>query len=279
MHVPIDIAHLAQRFDASAVHAIALMGSYARGEAGPHSDVDLVRFLAHAADAVPGRSSHLIDGRLVMVSDARPQEVEEVFERPEIAVGHIPGLRTALPVFDRHGDFANLQQRAHAFVWDAAMQTRANAWASEQMVGWIEEAHKGLEGLRRNDVGRLLNARFGLSWGLSRVVQVQRGVLYAGDNAFFAAVEAAVGVDTDWARLHRVVFGIENADGSPPTLREQVVAGLRLYITTAELVADALQPGDASLVYQTAARISRVLGQGGPLATTAGASTSGRPFS
>ena len=142
------------------------------------------------------------------------------------------------------------------------MQTRADVWASEQMVGWIEEAHKGLEGLRRDDIGRLLNARFGLSWGLNRVVQVQRGVLFAADNAFFAATEQAVGTESEWARMRRTVFGIAKPDGNPPTLREQVEAGLRLYVVTAEMVADALCPEDAPLVNQTVARIRRVLGQG-----------------
>jgi hypothetical protein len=189
-----------------------------------------------------------------------PQEAAAIFERPEVAVGSIPGVRTGLPLRDPHRYFADLRQRAHAFVWDEAMQARANAWASAQMVSWIEEAHKGLEGLRRNHIGRLLNARFGLSWGLSRVVQVQRGVLYAGDNAFFAAVEEAIGADSEWARLRRTVFAIESADGSPPTLREQVTAGLRLYVVTAALLAHALQPEDAPLVHQTVARINQSMG-------------------
>ena len=172
-------------------------------------------------------------------------------------------MRHALPLIDRNGSLASLQARAHAFAWDAEMQARANAWASEQMVGLIEEAHKGLEGLRRNDVGRLLNARFGLSWLLSRVIQVQRGVFLSGDNAFFEAVEVAVGHDTEWARLRRVVFGVEGIDGKTATLREQVVAGLRLYIATAELLVGTLRPKDAPLVTETVARIGSVLGAGG----------------
>lgn len=140
------------------------------------------------------------------------------------------------------------------------MQARANVYASQQMVGWIEEVHKGLEGLRRADVGRLLNARFGLSWGLSRVVQVQRGLLLSGDNAFFEAVEAAVGLDTEWTRLRRAAFGLESGLNPPPPLRDQVVAGLCLYVATAALLAEALQPADAPLIEQTAALVVTTLG-------------------
>jgi hypothetical protein len=63
------------------------------------------------------------------------------------------------------------------------MQARANQQASAMLVGWFEEVHKGLAGLQQNDIGRLLNARHGLSWGLGRVMKVQRGILMSGDNA------------------------------------------------------------------------------------------------
>ena len=52
---------------------------------------------------------------------------------------------------------------------------------------------KGIVGLADNDVGRLLNAHFASSWGLSRIMQVQRGVLLASSNDFYAAVAEAVG--------------------------------------------------------------------------------------
>jgi hypothetical protein len=254
-----DFVQLARRFDAPGVQAIALVGSHSRGEAGPFSDVDLVRFLAQDTESAPDSGSHLIDGRLVVVSDVRLADSEAWFSDPEKALNHIPGLREARPLIDRDGNLAHLQQRAHRFTWDEAMQAQANAWASEQMVGLIEEAHKGLEGLRRNHTGRLLNARFGLSWLLSRIIQVQRGVFLSGDNDFFEAVETAVGRDTEWARLRRIVFGIEGIASSPPTLREQVVAGLHLYVVTAELLADTLRPIDAPLINQTSARIRSML--------------------
>ena len=254
-----DLDQLARRFDADGVSAIALMGSYARGDAGPHSDVDLVRFLSPGAEQVGGDGSHLIDGRLVVVSDVLAEETEAWFTAPEQAVSHIPGVLHAKPLLDRDGSFAALQARAHAFVWDPSMQQAADRWASRQMVGWIEEVHKGLEGLRRDDVGRLLNALFGLSWGISRVVQVQRGVFLDGDNAFFSAVEAAIGADTRWARLRRIAFGVEGGLDGRATLRERVEAGLHLYVDSAGLLQDILQPADAPMVQQTVARIRSAL--------------------
>lgn len=246
-----DFITLAQQFDAPAVKALVLMGSHARGDAGPYSDVDLVRFVAESDGDLPGAGSHLQEGVLIVVSNVTPSQVEGWFIDPKAATDTIAGLRVARALIDRHATFAAIQARAQAFVWDETLQGKADLWASEQMVGWIEEVHKGLEGLRRRDPGRLLNASFGLSWGLSSVVKVQRGVLVSGDNGFFTEVAAAVGAETAWSQLRAIAFGVADVHGRPPSLRERVVAGLHLYGLTAELLGPAIQPEHAPLIAET----------------------------
>lgn len=252
---------LVRRFDAEGVRAIVLAGSHARGDAGPHSDVDLIRFVGEQCAPRAEAESHLVEDHLVVVSDVSPAAVEEWFLSPKAASEVVGGLRTARALLDRDGTFASVQARARSFRWDAEMQRKADAWASRQMVGWIEEVQKGLEGLRRDDTGRLLHARHGCSWGLSRVVQVQRGVLLSGDNAFFEEVAEAVGRDSEWSRVRRTAFGVAREDGAAPTLREQVLAGLRLYALTAELLAGALGEEDEPLVTWTVRLIRRSLGE------------------
>ncbi len=253
-----DFAALAERFDGPEVRALVLMGSFARGDAGPYSDVDLVRFFGPGA-AVPEDESHLIAERWVTVSSVGPAQVDRWFDRPEAAVNVIGGLRTARALLDRDETFARIQTRAHRFEWDEAMQAEADVWVSGEMVGWIEEVHKGLEGLRQDDVGRMLNARFGCSWGLARVMIVHRGVLLSGDNGFYDEVRAAVGPETAWSRACAGAFGV----GAALTVRDQVRAGLRLYVLTARMVDAALRKDDRPLVMQTVALIEAALGSEG----------------
>ncbi len=262
MNLPLAAADLLQRFDHPSVQAIALLGSHARGDAGPFSDVDLLRLLAADAAEAPDNGTHLIGEQLVNLSSATPADAAGWFERPEEAVSHIAGLRVARALVDRGGAFAALQAHAHAFVWDATMQGRADRWASRQLVGWAEEAHKGLEGLRRGDVGRLLNARHGCSWGLNHVMQVQRGVLVSGDNAVYNEVGSAMVDQPEWLRLRRLAFGLEDAAGVTPTIADQVRAGLWLYVLTAELLDAALQPEDRPIIALTVARIREALPRG-----------------
>jgi hypothetical protein len=131
------------------------------------------------------------------------------------------------------------------------MQTRANHQTSVMLVGWIEEVHKGLAGLQQNDIGRLLNARHGLSWGLGRVMKVQRGILMSGDNAFYDELTREMGQQSEWMHLLCIAFGIESEEGKALTLGEQVRAALGLYILTAELLAPVLRTEDQLLITQT----------------------------
>jgi predicted nucleotidyltransferase len=256
---PIAPAELIARFSDGRLRALALLGSYARDDAGPWSDLDVVRFVGDDADDAEAET-HLIADHLVVVSTVTPAQVTRWFAEPSEAVKVIAGLRAGRALYDPSGDFAALQARAAAFVWDAAMQMRADRWASRQMVGGIEEVHKGLEGLRRADIGRLLNARFGLSWGLARVMLVQRGIMLSGDNAFMDVLARELGPDSAWVALHRRTFAIADVDGTPPSLREQVIAGLRLYALTARMLVPILAPDDAPLIRRTAEQIVQTIG-------------------
>src|SRR5947207_15604358 len=115
MLLPIPLEELVQRFDAPSVHAIVLMGSYARGEAESYSDIDVVRFTDQTDLA--GAGSYLSEGHLVVVSNVTPDQVENWFSEPEAATNTILGVRRAQALLDRNGYFAGIQRRAEAFEW------------------------------------------------------------------------------------------------------------------------------------------------------------------
>jgi predicted nucleotidyltransferase len=250
----IDIDKLIQRFDKTdVVQALILMGSYARNEAGPHSDIDLVRFVI-AGTKLSDDGTHFDEKkRLINISTVEPDEYEKWFSEPYEATRWIAGLRVARALVDREDFFTNeLQIRALHFTWNMTIQSRANVEASRRMVGWTEEAHKGLEGLRRDhDYGRLLNAIHGLSWGLSEVLQIHRGVLISSDNNAFLEVELALGDNRQMIDLRRIAFGIlENY-----TLSQRVIAGLEFYVLIAEQMQNIWQENDIEIIQHTVKQI------------------------
>jgi len=251
MNTP-DFRGIAAQFDTQEIAAIVLMGSFARNDAGTFSDVDIVRFHRRNETRKAESTTYFIRGALVVVSDIIPSQIEDWFTKPEQVTTCIAGLRSARTLRDEDGYFRAIQARAHQFVWDEAMQQKADTYASSQMVGWIEEVHKGLEGLRRSDNGRLINARHGLSWGLTDVMRVQKGILISGDNSSYLAVAAALGERSEWVRLSRKSFAI---DGDV-SLRDQVRAGLKLYVLTAEQLAEVCKPEERTLIEETVKRIN-----------------------
>jgi hypothetical protein len=246
----IDFSAIVKQYRSPGVVAVVLMGSHARGDAGPFSDVDIVRFCDSDPQHAP-TETHLIDTHFVVISTVGPSRVSDWFSKPEEATASIAGIRAARTLWDPDAHFERIQNRAIAFEWDAAMQDKANVYASAEMVGLIEEAQKGLEGLQRHDIGRLLNARYGLSWGLTNVMRVQRGILISGDNASYAEVLTDIGAESEWAEASRRVFGLTGL-----SLSDQVRAGLQLYRVTARLLDDILYERDRPLVREVLRRIN-----------------------
>lgn len=239
---------LVTHFGAPQVRAVLLVGSYARGDAEPYSDVDLLRL---TPSPLPSAGSHLWQSRLVNVTDVDPRTSEAWFTKPDEAVDVVLGLGDAQVLFDREGAAEALKARAQAFVWTPELQQKADRWASTQLVGWAEEAHKGLAGLQSGDTGRLLHAQFGLSWGLAKTMRVQHGLLSRSDNAFFADLEAAF-AGTCWLELLRTAYGLTGS-----TLNDQVRAGLELYALTAELLEPVLPGRDRPIIEHTVSLIRR----------------------
>lgn len=240
------LQNLAWVLSAPPVQAVLLVGSYARGEAGPYSDVDILRLVTAPTG---GTGSRLWQGKLVNVSDADPETAQAWFSEPERAVEVVSGLRGARVLRDRVGTAEALVARAQAFVWTPRLQAKADRWASAQLVGWAEEAHKGLAGLQTGDTGRLLNARFGLSWGLAKTVRVQRGLLSDSDNAFLTELQTELQGTPAGARWLGLLHETYGLTGLP--LSGQVRAGVELYALTADLLGAALHPDDRPVIEHT----------------------------
>jgi predicted nucleotidyltransferase len=252
--LPVETDLLRERFDAPDVKSLVLLGSHARGDAGPFSDIDLLRLVPVGDPRAGQHSSYVVDDHLVVISDVDLDRVEQWFTRPELAVAAVAGLRDGVALVDRADTFVSIRGRAEGFVWDERMRQRGDEWVSAELVGWIEEVHKGLNGLLNGHAGALLNARYGLTWGMVRIVQVHHGLLCRSDNDFLHVVTAQMGEASQWATMLRRAFGIE-----PSTLADQVRAGLGLYVLTARHVQPAIRPDHAPLVARTLGRIEAAL--------------------
>jgi hypothetical protein len=216
--------------------AVALAGSYARGDATHWSDVDIIRY----ASAMPATSEErytlaIRDWRLVSISTTTIAAKAAEMTRPEEAIFVVPGLRQARILHDPSGALAALHQRARDFTWEP-LRAAANIYASEMVMGQAEEAHKLLGALNRRDESAALYAAHGAVAGLTRAVAVGRGVLIESENSYYRQVQEAVGFDSPWTRYHRIAAGFV-VDASHKLPADAIgSAALHLYRETASLL-------------------------------------------
>lgn len=244
------IGDLVAEFADADTIGMLLAGSYARGDATPYSDIDLIRFapVLPEADADRYRLAYR-EGHLVSLSTTTVDAKRAELSRPETAIWAIPGLQQTRILLDRDGALAALLQEAQGFRWEP-LQSEADAYASYNVMGLVEEVHKLLGALEHNDESTALYATWGLVSGLIRAVTVQRGVLIQTENAYFRQAQEAVGPESAWSRAFRVAVGLDAA-----TVTARAVKALCLYNETATLLASALQPQHLAVIRGALARI------------------------
>lgn len=230
------LTRLVTEFATADIVAVALAGSYARGDATHWSDVDIIRYAATMPASTEERYTLAIrDGRLVSVSTTTIAAKQTEMTQPEVAIFAVPGLRQARILRDPSGALADLHQQARDFTWEP-LRAAASVYASETVMGQAEEAHKLLGALNRRDESATLYAAQGAVLGLTRAVAVGRGVLVESENSYYRQVWEAAGLDSTWTRYHRIAAGIvTDASHTPPTVAIGRAA-LHLYRETAHLL-------------------------------------------
>ena len=223
---------LVNRLDGPDVIGISHAGSFARGQAGTHSDVDLQVYV----HTLPESKYHLRhwDGYLISVAFNTIEAERSKLSRPETAVWAVPGLRQSVILLDKDGSLAKLKQAALEFEW-LPLQSLADEYAVKELMGFAEEAHKILDGLLREHESTVLYATWGLLFGLGRALAVQRGLLMETENRFFDVIQDATSRDSAWTRAFRLALGADATPANHPPFQSRGAAALALYRETASL--------------------------------------------
>lgn len=231
---------------------LLLTGSFAKGNATPHSDVDLIVSAADIQDGGQRIFRHC--GRLVNLKIQSRETLASVLVDPQSACRYLIALAYSVPLIDRDGFLQDLLGKARNFEWTPELIYSAHRDAAAELIAWLEEVHKGIAGLESGDSGRLLQAVHGCSWGMLRVVQLHLRVLEGGDNTVVDDVMAAVGSAAEWSTLLRTAIGLTGA-----SLSDRVEAGLELFCATSELVRSSFLPDEMRMIEPSLAQTREFL--------------------
>lgn len=227
-----------EKIDSAEVIGVGIVGSYSRGQEGKYSDVDFDIFVHHLPKNPYDRYTlRYWDDKLVSLKYTLLDDERAAFRDPRRAIWAVPGLRGMKIVLDKAGALAELQQAAREFDW-SSVQSAADEYAAEQILGNAEEVHKILGGLASEHESKVLYATWGLVKNMLETVAVQKGIMIVSENRYFDLIQEAVGRDSEWTRAFRTAWGLDLSDSQ---FQARGWASLRLYRLSAEMF-DALLP-------------------------------------
>ena len=248
------IKSLIARLNQPGVVGLALVGSYARGQNTPHSDVDVDIFV----ETLPPEAYTLryIDGHLVSLKYLTLEKEYESITRPDMAIWAVPGFRQMAILVDPSGRLAELKRAAQNFNWQS-LQTAADEYAVEELMGCAEEVHKIIGGLSKDDESKVLYAVWGLFKGLTNAVAVQRGMIMESENRYFDVIQENIGQSREWTRAFRLTLGADVGDMNLPIYGTRGQAALALYKLTAQLFQNIILEKHRDVIENTLQLINR----------------------
>lgn len=221
-----------EQIDSPDVIGVGLVGSYARGQESRYSDVDFDIFVSKVPENPYERYTlRYWEDKLISLKYTLLDSERSALREPRRAIWAVPGLRGMKILLDKDGSMAELQQAAQEFDW-APLQSVADEFAAEEIMGNAEEAHKILSGLARDHESTVLYASWGLVKNMLEAVVVQRGILIVSENRYFDLIQDSVGRDSEWTRAFRTAWGL-GPSGSG--YRQRGAAALALYCLSAEM--------------------------------------------
>jgi len=224
------IQSVLEKIDSPEVVAVGMVGSYARGQEGKYSDVDLDIYVSQLPENQYDRYTlRYWDNKLVSLKYASMEDERSALANPRRAIWVAPGLQGMKILLDKDGSLAELQKVAQHFDF-SLLQSEADHFAAEEIMGNAEEVHKILNGLARSHESTVLYATWGLVKNMLEAVAVQRGILIVSENRYFDLIQDAVGRDTKWTGAFRSAWGL---DSTSAQYQSRGVAALKLYRLTA----------------------------------------------
>jgi predicted nucleotidyltransferase len=251
----LQLHQLAQQLLNENVHAVALTGSFARGDAAADSDLDLVCLVNDPNLISKPEQLHVELGRLVSTTYVTLAHKLRELTQPQWVIHAAPAWQDARVLVDREGALAQLQEAAHAVDW-TALRPAAVTYAAEQLTHQVEVALKLIRFMRSGALGQCAVYVLELVQIVAESLAVYGQLQIRSGNEFLNRVSAFVDPES---ALGRALDRATGRDLAATTLEARTHAALAMYRGAAELLWPDLSPAQQTVI-RTALHRLDVLG-------------------
>ena len=249
---PDTIAQLLILAYAPGVHGIAVVGSTARGDANPWSDIDVHAYVRLASQKDAARAL-LMGDRLVMIATDTIDDSRAELRTPSRAVWAVPAILDMRILLDQERQLAALKQEAEAFEW-STLREQAAASECRRLVASAEYVYKIRAAIEGRDESAALHAAWALIDRCTSGIVTARGVFVRTENEYYRKAQEEAGAR--WADLHRQCFGLA-ADGAVAIdAFAQAFAACALYAETVRVLDDILDPAAREVTTRAVALVA-----------------------
>lgn len=235
---------------AAGAQSISLTGSWARGNAVPSSDVDLLIL----GEGSPYRLEHHHQ-RLVSISWLTFEKAAETLRRPETAPFTVPGWRDAILLYDPSGLGQHLKDEAKAWEWSMIEEGR-NLWVAEELTDLAEEIQKLVSATLRKDLRTAAVQRNILALKVPQVLAVYLGILYHSEDHVWTSICEAMGPE------YQAAF--DRSLGLEVSGKESMLAAAELYRRVTESLSNLLETRQKQVIDAALSWVDRLEAEPGP---------------
>jgi hypothetical protein len=236
---------LAREHAARGARAVLLSGSWARGDARRHSDIDLWVIGARTL-----RTTRLRQGFLVSVRESTAASELRDMRKPGRAGQVVLAWREAIALSDPRGVAARLQRRARAFRWGPIARA-ADRYVASQLVEWSEEAVKLTRLMADGARETAAVQRNHLAIGMAGLVAVRMRLFYHETQLW---EEVGARMDRGWHEAQRSALMVSNRN-----FESSCEAALELYRRTGRFARRCFTAPERTLIEHTCRAIGHPL--------------------
>lgn len=201
--------------------AVGLTGSYASGQATKWSDVDIVVITDERVE----NYIEVYQDKYFTVNFYALEELESYFKDPLLILSSLKALSHLRPLYDPDHILEKLKSRGQAFKLGSVVKEHARYRAKKEYIAYIEEAQKGIQGIKDHHIGKMINGLYGLTHGMFTVIRLRDQLQISSDNEFYDVVIRSLSDKDPIKELAPLAFGLSKGQ-----LEDCVEAGLEIFI-------------------------------------------------